>query len=383
VTVDLLYLHVLPLDEGKANSFQVLNMCQALHASHANVTLAVPRGRRDAVQVITREIGAPPRFRVREYKRLAGLARPQKLGIYWGVRATLAENGRYAFCYTRDPFLARLAIRRGLKTVLELHWDRLHPFPILNGCYVRGLRRLAQSEGLVKVIVISEALRGAVTQWGVPAGKILVLHDGVDPLGFGPVRSRVEARTVLKLPVAGKVVAYVGSLYPDRRIDRILRLAARFPDATFLVVGGPEPQRRIYQEQACHLGLPNILFPGRVAHHQVRDYLAAADVLLMLWSWQVPTMRVCSPLKLFEGMAAERIIVAEAFPTIREVLEDGRTGLLADPESEADLERKLREALALDYPNEMATRARELTLTKYSWTRRAQAIGDVIRAAQP
>jgi glycosyltransferase involved in cell wall biosynthesis len=94
----------------------------------------------------------------------------------------------------------------------------------------------------------------------------------------------------------------------------------------------------------------------------------------MLWSSEVPTIHVCSPLKVFEYMASGRVIVGHAFPTITEVLVDGETAFLATPANEKELEKKLATALSLTYPNLLAQKAREIALTQYSWEARASRI---------
>ena len=85
---------------------------------------------------------------------------------------------------------------------------------------------------------------------------------------------------------------------------------------------------------------------------------------------------ICSPLKVFESMAAGRVIVGHGFPTIREVLTDGQEALLATPDDYQDLERKLGLALSMSYPNSLAERARTLALEKYTWDRRARMLMD-------
>ncbi len=73
-------------------------------------------------------------------------------------------------------------------------------------------------------------------------------------------------------------------------------------------------------------------------------------------------------------MAAGRIIVGYAFPTIEEILVDGETALLANPGNYRELENKLAEALTIRYPSKMVQKARNLALVDYSWERRAQNI---------
>jgi len=79
-------------------------------------------------------------------------------------------------------------------------------------------------------------------------------------------------------------------------------------------------------------------------------------------------------------MASGRIIVGHAFPTINEVLSDGETALLADPDSFEELRHKFAEALEQTYPNPMAQEARRLALSKYTWQSRVETILNNIEA---
>jgi glycosyltransferase involved in cell wall biosynthesis len=181
-------------------------------------------------------------------------------------------------------------------------------------------------------------------------------------------------RKKLHLPLDKKIVLYTGSLYANRGIDNILKLAKLFPQVYFLVIGGPEKQKNDYIKSALIQKTKNIRFLGYIPHFKVKDYLIAADVLLMIWSKEVKTINYCSPLKVFEYMASGRIIVGHAFPTIKEVLTDGETAYLTNPDSFDELQMKISLALAQNYPNSMAQTAQRLALNKYSWKVRAQTI---------
>jgi glycosyltransferase involved in cell wall biosynthesis len=351
-------------------------MCHAFQQIGIDVTLALPKKdcRPENREIIKYEQGIPFQFSIQEYSKHTLRGRPMSLGCYWGIQSILVKNKNIDYCFARDSFLARLSINRGFKTIYEVHDERLHPSEFLNKLYIKRLLKDVYSVNLVKFVAISQALADIWVKRGVPSQKILVLHDGVALDDYKTVKTRSQARLELGIKTKKKIVIYVGSLYEDRGIDNILRLAHSLPDATFLVVGGPEERKAIYESNALQQGLDNIIFVGRVPHYKVKDYLFSADVLLMLWSWSVPTINVCSPLKVFEYMAAERIIVGHGFSTIKEVLEDGETALLADPDSYHDLERKLRYALSLDYPNDMAQKARSIALNKYTWEIRAETI---------
>ena len=376
----LLYLHHIALDSQKANVVQVLQMCHAFQQANIDVTLAVPNSKRnlDKMEVVQNELGIDVKFEIMGYRKYGWCGRPMLLGVYWGVKRILENSSEYDYCYVRNSFLAKLAVKRGLKTIYEEHEQRLHHHTLMNNWYMKKLFEIINSDNLVRMVVISQALADIWREHGVASEKILALHDGFSAEDYKVMISQEKAREILGIKSEKKIVTYSGSLYQDRGIKNILRLAKVFSDVHFYIIGGPEKNKRLYEAISFQEGLKNIFFLGHISHYKVKYYLFAADILLMLWSRKVPTVDICSPLKMFEYMAAERIIVGHGFSVIKEVLTDGETALLAAPDSYEDLEKKLQDALFLNYPNNMAQMARANALNNYSWQKRVAAILEAI-----
>lgn len=93
----------------------------------------------------------------------------------------------------------------------------------------------------------------------------------------GAVISRGEARERLGLSQEGLVVAVVGALSPEKRVDRAVRAVGRLEDAHLLVVGDG-PQRASVEALCAEL------MPGRStltgSLDSVDEVYAAADVVL-------------------------------------------------------------------------------------------------------
>ena len=372
----LLYLHTAPIDTQAANIIQVLHMCRAFSELGHDVTLALPKPRatgRTVEELARAKLGQPCGFDIITYRRLTLGGRMAEPGGYPAVVRILKRH-RADLCLVRSPACLSASLGRGVPTVFEAHTVSYHRNPLLDLLRTRNLVRNSKRRHLALFVAISENLARAWIAKGVPADRVLALHDGVDPEGFSVEEDVEPLRARLGLPSRRKIVVYSGSLYADRGIDRMLALAGTFSDVTFVAVGGPGDRVELYRRQARSEGLDNVVFVGHVPHCRVKDYLAAADVLLMTWSRQVRTIDYCSPMKVFEYMAAGRVIVGDGFPTIREVLTDGEDAFLVDPDSFPDLVEAMGKALSLGYPNQMADRARRLVLEKYTWKERARRI---------
>lgn len=370
----LLYLHNYGVDSGFANVLQVLHMCSAFARLGVDVTLALPGSDVEKVRKnISAQLGETAPFKVETFRKIIAFGRLSMVGGYLGVRKLL-ESAKVDCCFVRNPVILNAPLKHNIPTVYEEHRSCIHKNLVWNTFWKRNLIRNSKRPKLIKFIGISGALTDFWIKAGVPEEKTLALHDAVDARQYAVVEERAPMRKTLGLAADKKIVAYAGSLYKDRGIERILELAKRFREVLFVVVGGPDESRRLYEEMCKGRGISNIVFTGRVSHQKVKQYLFAADVLLMIWSCQVPTINYCSPLKMFEYMAAERIIVGHAFPTILEVLKNGEHAYLADPNSFDDLCKALGMALRQSYPNTMAKKARELAINKYNWQARAKVI---------
>jgi glycosyltransferase involved in cell wall biosynthesis len=365
-----------------ANVVQVANMCQAFALCGADVILAIaaPRNKtKDPDDLVTKILGESPAFKILTYKKFTLFGRMEILGTYFGVRSLLRKI-KADLCYVRDPLILQLSLKAGLSTVFEAHDSKLNfRSQLFNKLWENDMLVNVKRSKLIRFITISRALGDYWRVKGIPEQKITVLHDGFSSRIFEIEKKQIDARKELSLPVEKKIVVYAGRLNADREAERLIYLAKNNPDVSFIVIGGPEAQKVKLENLSSISKVRNISWIGHISHVKVAEYLFAADVLLMIWTWQVPHVKYFSPLKMFEYMAAGRIIVGEAFPTITEVLENGRTAYLADPDSFEDLCVKLNQALNQSYPSAMATRARQLALEEYSWNNRARKILESVK----
>jgi glycosyltransferase involved in cell wall biosynthesis len=351
-------------------------MCRAFADEGLDIELAAPSSGKSPSEMrsVAEEItGRGVGFEISLYEKKSIAGRFAMIGAFWGARRIIQSRDA-DFCWLRNALAVPVAMKAGMQVIYEAHNSILHANRVLNAIRTRRLTRSATDTKFSLFIAISENLAEFWRQRGVPPQKLLAAHDGVDAEAFREVPDMTSLRRELGLNPDSKIVTYAGSLYADREITSIISLAKSFPDAQFVVVGGPGDLAETHAAHARRNGLGNIGFTGRVAHQRVKDYLFAADVLLMVWSRQVKTIDYCSPLKVFEYMAAGRTLVGHGFPTIREVLTDGKDALLADPNSFAELKHKLAMALDMEVPNPLSVAAREAAFERHSWKARARRI---------
>jgi glycosyltransferase involved in cell wall biosynthesis len=79
----------------------------------------------------------------------------------------------------------------------------------------------------------------------------------------------------------------------------------------------------------------------------------------------------CSPIKLFEYMAAAKPIVATDLPCVREIIDHERTGLLVRHPTAKNLATALEQVAATpSLADELGRRARRTVVSEATWSRR-------------
>ncbi len=372
----LLYVHNTPIGDALANQVQTLEMCRALQMSGFDVTLMIPEGTlspTDVSDAIERELGEKPTFKIKfwEIKRIPGL--PRTLKLMYSLWLTKNSLKRHDYTFIRYAAFLPVVVNIGSRVIFESHdinvFTRLLP---LTWTMSRWIVRRTNDGKIVLLIAISKALSSHWTDLGTRESAVVALHDGVREDELTTRIDKVDAQLKLGINQQSPIVVYAGTLIPDREPERILFLARDLPHVTFIIVGGTSDQLRLSLGNRSEKFPANLICVGRVPHHDVPTYLAAADALLMLWTWKVPTIRYCSPLKMFEYMAAERTIVGEAYPTITEVLKAGESAILVEPGNYEALRAAVAKAIE-STDSSHAQNARD-SVHQYTWERRAATI---------
>lgn len=128
-------------------------------------------------------------------------------------------------------------------------------------------------------LTVSESLRQAVVDYGVPSDIVQTARNGVDLDIFQP-QAGAGAYTI---PPHANTPVYlgVGSLIPRKRMDLILDAFSRLADGT-LLLAGEGPERTRLEAQVTKLGLQSrVHFLGAVAPSDMPVLMGSADVFVL------------------------------------------------------------------------------------------------------
>ena len=194
------------------------------------------------------------------------------------------------------------------------------------------------------VTVICEGLRHDLAARGIPANKITVIPNAVDVEKF-EMGGKPESALKMKLGLgSSRVLGFIGSFYAYEGLDLLIAalptILRRIPDVKVLLVGGG-PQEGALKQQVMALGLKDrVVFTGRVPHAEVNRYYDLIDVLVYA-RHPMRLTELVTPLKPLEAMAQGRLMVASDVGGHKELIKDGKTGVLFHAGNADDLASKV------------------------------------------
>ncbi len=300
-----------------------------------------------------------------------------------GVQRRLASTTPSAFYQRHCRFAiagALLSMRLKVPLILEYngpqgwiadHWDPTPFRKLITLCEELTLRCAA------RIIVVSEVLREELAGRGIPADRIRVNPNGVDPDHFYPGRAREAGRKNLHVEPSEVLVGFAGSFSLWHGIEILERaIVSLLSDGStsglrFILMGSGLLQGEMRSALAAFEKTGKVIFTGSLPSEKVVEYLDASDILV---SPHVPmpdgSRFFGSPTKLFEYMAMGKGIVASRLEQLAEVLEHDRTGWLVTPGNVEELAEAMRR-LSLDPAKreELGTNARRAAVERHSWAR--------------
>ena len=269
-----------------------------------------------------------------------------------GVVAREAPAYRVLYANSQKAFIvAALAGRRAGRPVVW-HLRDLLGAPHFSALNTRAAVAMA-NWGATRVIANSHATAAAFARAGGNAGRVRVVHNGVDPAPFDAVpEADAQALRAAISPGAAHVMAVFGRLHAWKGQHVAIDALAQLPgDCHLWVVGAPLFGEHAYEAdlraRAEQRGVASrVRFLGFRA--DVAPLMRAADVIVHASTLPEPFGRV-----LVEGMLARRPVVAADAGGVREIIADGATGVLVPP-GDADALARGVAALRADEPRAAA-----------------------------
>lgn len=257
------------------------------------------------------------------------------------------------------------------------HW--LRERPLRHRVFERLGRYVVRQANTLRTV--NGHQRDRYVEMGIDPSRIEVINTPIrlerfltppDPAAVTALRERLE------VPEQAKIVLWVGrpSAANPKRLPDLLSAFAQVrrasPDA-HLVLAGDMRGASYVQRHVERLGLDeSVRCPGAVSHADLPLYYALADVFALSSVYEG------MPKVLVEAAASSTPAVSTRIPGVRDVVVEGETGLLCQPENPTDLADKL--LTLLNDPQgaaAMGERARAYVQRRFDRGRTMSAIADL------
>jgi phosphatidyl-myo-inositol dimannoside synthase len=150
----------------------------------------------------------------------------------------------------------------------------------------------------------------------------------------------------LPIPPNARVILTVGRLIasePGKGVDTIIRVLPdvlkSVPELFYVVVGGGDLQHRLQELARASPARDRILFVGQLRFGQLKHLFSRSDIFAM------PSRQEGFGLVFLEAMALGKPVIAGSSGGAREIVQDGVTGFLVNPDDPDTLARCLVQLL--------------------------------------
>jgi len=265
-------------------------------------------------------------------------------------------------------FACTAAEHIGVPHVLTYHADDEIPIPAL-GPLIVALYRLSMGRYTFAhsdQVVVSTQTYASTSRlvWNYDPE---VIGAAIDAGRFGSHvdGSRMRRSLGIPPPEEGHMVLFVGRLVPHKGVEFLLEAIPLLRPSAHVVVVGQGHHRDLLEASARARGVADrVVFVGGVPQEELPALYRAADVCVLPSISRLEAFGLVG----LESMASERPVVLSDIPGVREVIEDGKEGLLAAPADPEDIAAKVN--ALLDDPAlraEMGARGHERVLRHFTW----------------
>ncbi|RAL24579.1 glycosyltransferase [Thermoflavimicrobium daqui] len=256
--------------------------------------------------------------------------------------------------------------------VCTIHGSDIMLYPKRSqGVYRKTMEALQMAD---YIVTVSERLLHEAKKM-VPSIHGETIYNGFDPCLF-TVQDKIEARRKLELPEQGKILLFVGNLYPVKGIEFLLQAFARIcshDSSLHLCLVGDGPLRSTLEQQVKELNISHsVSFKGRRAYDEIPTWISSSDVVVL------SSLSEGLPSILLESMGSARPMIATAVGGIPEILQNGKTGILVEPKDVDGLASAMHKLLIEDshLANQMGQQAYQSSQS-LTWQAHASKMEDL------
>ena len=266
----------------------------------------------------------------------------QTSGIGFGrikkIAQLLTENNYdivHTFGAEANNFVRYACAKVGVKIISSIN----HIYEIDEKPFYKNLKSNSSKTENSTIVFPTETLKNNFASQSFSAKyKSKVIRVGVDTDLFETNgAARENARWDLELYSNQTAVFFIGELSENSGIGTFLKMASKLLSDEFspnFFIVGKGPQERLVNRFCMRNRSSDVKYLG--VESSIERYYQAADICV------VPRKAEDSNLEILQALSCEVPVVASRFPGVEEVIESGKTGLLAPAEDPEGFARAVR-----------------------------------------
>lgn len=308
------------------------------------------------------------------------------LEILYNVRAhfkmlNVLKDRRIDFIYERYAFFmfagVRLAKKSGIPIILEV--NEIAGEKRVRAQYFTGISKRIERyvfRNVDAIIVVSSFLKEKMKEMGIDGEKIFIMPNAVDEDIFSKetVEKTIENKYFVKN--GALVIGFIGWFVKWHNIESLIdvfsKVAKKFQSYLFLVGDGALKDK--FKEMAIDRNIEDrVIFPGSIPYDDIPNYIDLMDICVVPGSNEYR-----SPIKLFEYMSMGKAVIAPKYKAIESIIEDGKDGMLFEPENGNSLEKILEELVSDSKKRKaLGKKAREKVVKNHTWLGNARKVVEI------
>lgn len=242
-------------------------------------------------------------------------------------------------CSQALPVIGARLLPHDWRMVVTLHGSEIRNYPHTEPHFKDWQRRLLQRAEVVTAVSQS-LLDDAIALYPFIQNKSQIIHNGLEEAWLEAVDKAGDDEET-----SAPYLLYVGRLHQVKGVDILLKAWAKIHSLmpeTILRLVGDGPEMETLKSLAEELGITRFVeFTGAVSRERLAPLYRKARLVIM------PSRSEGFPLTLLEAGACGALSLATRVGGIPEVIENGRTGFLVEPESVDALAAAIEDVMQL------------------------------------
>tara|TARA_Y100001970_G_scaffold286722_1_gene409600 strand:- start:422 stop:1537 length:1116 start_codon:yes stop_codon:yes gene_type:complete len=317
------YLFNSSIPSDLPSSLQVVKMCEGMQKNSHDVSLIAPmpgKGNYLKFYDIKNKFKLHRMTYFKKYPLGLNYYLFSIISIFYGIKL------KSDLFITRNFFTCFLLTIFKKKTIFEIHHDISSESRVVK--FLFNNFNILNSKTIVKVVAISKGVKKyLINDMGISEKKIQILPSA-SGLNIKNWNGKINSKKKLN-------IGYFGSLEKTKGINFLIKLSERDKKNNYFIFGGTDNNINSLKKKIFHR---NLNLQSHVPYNKLQNYLSKMDVLVM--PYYKNTIRSAggvgniskymSPLKLFDYLAAGKIIIATKHNSLEEIVKNKKNCILIE-----------------------------------------------------